>query len=166
MKSIVVHTVSYMVVGTFAFNFLNYAEGFAAPELACWMRPADDPWIMIGPMFQPLRGLIFGLAFLPIRDTLFGRRKGWLIIWWLLIALGILSTFSPAPGSLEGMVYTILPVNVSTYLEITVQSLLLSAGVFYWVQFAEKKWVSWGMGIAFTLTILLPLLGLITESIT
>jgi len=165
-KATVVHTVTYMLVGFFAFYFLNYTEGFAAPEMACWMRPTDDPWVMVGPLFQPIRGLIFGLAFFPIRETLFGRRYGWLIIWWLLIALGILSTFGPAPGSIEGMVYTILPVGISTYLEITVQSLLLSAGLYYWVQNIEKKWINWVMGIGFALTILLPILGLITGSVT
>jgi hypothetical protein len=162
LKTIIVHTVTYMLVGLFAFYLLNYTEGFAAPEMACWMRPTDDPWVMLGLLFQPIRGLIFGLAFLPIKDTLFGKKFGWLITWWLLIALGILSTFGPAPGSVEGMIYTILPVGVTTYLEVVVQALLLSGILYYWVNNPEKKWLSWVLGIAFGITLLLPIMGLLT----
>lgn len=165
LKTIVVHTVTYMLVGVLAFNLMDYSAGFAAPELACWMRQTDDPQIMLGPLLQPLRGLIFGLAFFPIREVLFGKKNGWLITWWLLIALGILSTFGPAPGSIEGLIYTILPVTISTYLEITIQSLLLAAGLFYWINHKDKKWLNWVFGITFTLTILMPILALITGNL-
>jgi hypothetical protein len=139
VKAPIVHTVTYILAGIPAFFIFNYAESFAAPELACWMRQTSDPIVMAGPLFQPIRGLIFALAFFPIRERLFGREHGWLVMWWLLVALGILSTFGPAPGSVEGLVYTILPVSVSTYLEIVVQSLSLSALLFYWVNNPNKR---------------------------
>jgi len=166
LKTIIVHTVTYMFIGLFALLFLNYSEGFAAPELACWMRQTNDPLVMIGPLFQPIRGVIFGLAFFPIRETIFGKKRGWLVLWWLLIALGILSTFGPAPGSVEGMVYTILPISITTYLEITLQALLLSALLYYWVNNPGKKWLNWMLGIAFFIVILLPILGLLSGSIS
>jgi hypothetical protein len=165
LKTIVVHTVTYMLVGLLAFTLLNYQEGFLAPELSCWMRPTDDPMVMTGPLFQPIRGLIFGLAFFPLREVLFKNRNGWLITWWILIALGILSTFGPAPGSIEGLVYTILPVRITTYLEVTVQSFLLSGLLYYWVNNREKKWLSWVLGIAFGLTLLMSVLGLLTRNL-
>ena len=127
IKTIVVHTVTYLAVGLLALLFLNYKEGFAAPEMACWMRQTTDPMVTAGPLAQPIRGVIFGLAFFPIREILFRKKYGWLITWWLLVALGILSTFGPAPGSVEGLFYTILPVSYRTYLEIGMQSFLLSA---------------------------------------
>ncbi len=91
--------------------------------------------VMAGPLFAPIRGLIFALAFYPLRETLFGRKKGWLIVWWLLVALGILSTFGPAPGSVEGMLYTVIPITqqLSGWLEVIPQALLLSVILFYWV---------------------------------
>jgi hypothetical protein len=165
-RTIVVHTVTYMLTGIFALFFLNYQEAFLAPELACWMRPVDDPRVMTGPLFQPLRGLIFGLAFYPIRESLFKKKWGWLITWWLLIALGVLSTFGPAPGSIEGMVYTILPVGITTYLEVVVQAFLLSAILYYWVNHPDMKWLNWVLGIAFALVILLPILGLLAGRMT
>jgi len=165
VKTIVVHTVTYMIVGLLALLFLNYSEGFAAPELACWMRQINDPVVTAGPLVQPVRGIIFGLAFFPIREVLFRKKYGWLITWWLLIALGILSTFGPAPGSVEGLVYTILPVSFKTYLEIGLQSFLLSVVLYIWVNNSEKKWLSWVLGIFFGLTIFLSVMGVITSGL-
>jgi len=162
-KTIVAHTVTYMFMGILALVFLNYAETFAQPEMASWMRQVDDPMVMAGPLFQPLRGLIFALAFYPLRQCLFGRKRGWLILWWLLVALGILSTFGPAPGSVEGMIYTLWPLldQISAWREIVLQALLFSAILVYWVDHPEKKWMNWVLGGLFFLIILFPILGLL-----
>ena len=48
--------------------------------LAGYMRPTTDRWVMAGPLFQPIRGVVFALAFYPLRSVLFGRKNGWLII--------------------------------------------------------------------------------------
>jgi len=80
-KTIVVHTVTYFVMGILAATVLNFAERFSRPEMACWMRQLGDPLIMAGPLFQPLRGLVFALAFYPLRESLFGKKNGWLILW-------------------------------------------------------------------------------------
>jgi hypothetical protein len=34
------------------------------------MRPMTDPLVIAGPLFQPLRGLVFALVFYPLRDCL------------------------------------------------------------------------------------------------
>lgn len=162
-KTIVVHTTTYFLMGLLAVSFLNYAERFARPEMICWMRPTDDPVVMAGPLFQPIRGLIFALAFYPLREILFGKQKGWLIMWWALVALGILSTFGPPPGSIEGMIYTVIPIpdQLTGLLEVVPQALLLSAILYYWVNHPEKKWLNWIMGVLFLITLLLPALGLL-----
>ena len=165
LKTIVVHTLTYLFMGILAYNFFNYAEAFTVPELACWMRPTSDPLVMAGPLFQPIRGLIFALVFFPLRDILFGKKFGWLIMWWILIALGILSTFGPAPGSIEGMIYTIVPLSIVTYLEVVSQALLLSGLLFYWIKNSDKKWLNWIMGIAFAIALILPLLGLLARDL-
>lgn len=162
LKAIVAHTLTYVFVGIPVFLIFNYTESFRAPEMACWMRPTSDPVIMAGPLVQPIRGLVFALAFFPIREILFGKKNGWLITWWLLVALGILSTFGPAPGSIEGMVYTILPVSIATYLEIVLQSFMFSILLFYWITNPDKKWLSWLMGAVFAILMLLVVVGLVT----
>jgi hypothetical protein len=163
IKTIAVHTTTYFLMGLLASSFLNYAERFAHPEMACWVRPLDDPIVMAGPLLQPVRGLIFALAFYPLREMLFGKKNGWLILWWTLVALGILSTFGPPPGSIEGLIYTRIPIpdQLIGWLEVVPQALLLSAILYYWVNHPEKKWLSWVMGVCLCIILILLTLGLL-----
>lgn len=160
-KAAIVHTVTYFIMGILAVNFLDYAEKFAKPEMACWMRSIDDPLVLAGVLFQPLRGLIFALVFYPFREMLFGKKLGWLNMWWALVGLGILSTFGPPPGSIEGMIYTRIPIadQLTGLLEVVPQSLLLSLLLTYWVANPAKKWLNWSLTIVFALVMLMPALG-------
>ena len=167
VRTIVVHTITYFLMGLLASTLLGYAEYFAAPWMACWMRQTDDPLVMAGPLFQPIRGLIFALAFYPLRGVLFDKKRGWLVMWWLLVALGILSTFGPAPGSVEGMLYTVIPISqqLTAWLEVVPQALLLSLILFYWVNHPEKRWLTWLLVAVFIVLLLMPALGLLVTSI-
>ena len=159
-----VHTTTYLVVGAVAFTILDYPTLFAEPSLQSLFRQTDDPWVMAGPLFQPLRGLLFGAVFYVLRDAFFGRTDGWLRIWLVLVVVGILSTFGPAPSSVEGLIYTTIPVRFQLgggLLEVLVQSLLLSVGVFYWVTHPEKRWLTWTLSGLFVIALLLPTLGLL-----
>jgi hypothetical protein len=162
VKTIVAHTVTYFAIGLLAFNLFDYAGLFAQPAMAGFFRRVDDPLIVAGPLLQPIRGALFALAFYPLRDIFFGRRYGWLILWWLLVALGILSTFGPSPGSVEGLIYT--RVSIADHLrglpEVLLQSLLLSTLLYYWVGHPGAKWLTWTMGVTFAIAVLLPVLGL------
>ena len=162
-KTMVCHTLTYFLMGALAAHFLNYAALMARPESG--MRPITDPWVMAGPLFQPIRGLIFALVFYPLRVCLFGRKNGWLLMGWMLVALGILSTFGPASGSLEGMIYIPVPVlsQLRGWLEVVPQALLLSALLCYWVNHPGKKWLNWLLGIAFLVMVALPVMGLLTR---
>ena len=161
LKTIAAHTVTYFVMGLLASNLLNYAAVFARPDMAALMRPLSDPLVMAGPLLQPIRGLIFALAFYPLREIFFGKKNGWLILWWVLVALGILSTFGAATGSVEGIIYSIIPVSILSYVEVVPQAFLLSAILFYWVNHPEKKWLNWVFGILFILIILMSSLGIL-----
>jgi len=161
--TIVIHTITYVLMGIMAASLLDYAEQFNRPELACWMRPVTDSMVMAGPLFQPVRGVIFALVFFPIREILFVKKGGWIIMWWILVGLGILSTFGPAPGSIEGMVYTVIPIHVQLagWLEVVPQALLLSVCLHYWVRHPHKRWLNWTLGVAFVIVLLFPVLGLL-----
>lgn len=162
VKAAAAHTISYMFMGILASTAMNYREAFAKPEVACYMRQLSDPMVMAGPLFQPIRGLIFALAFYPLRAVLFGVKRGWLVMWWLLVALGILGTFGPAPASLEGFLYTTWPVlgQMLGWIEVVPQALLLSVILWYWVDH-PKKWMNWVWGILLGITMILPALGLV-----
>lgn len=162
-RTMVCHTITYFVMGILAAHFLNYAALMARPDSA--MRPFTSPWVMAGPLFQPIRGMVFALVFYPLRSCLFGRKHGWLLMGWMLIALGILSTFGPASGSIEGMIYTPTPIlqQLRGWWEVVSQALLLSALLCYWVNHSEKKWLNWLLGTVFFIMMALPVLGLLTR---
>jgi hypothetical protein len=161
IKTIVVHTLTYFVMGILASTIFQYADLYRTGVLAGYMRPLTDPLVMAGPIFQPIRGLIFALAFYPLREILFARKYGWLVLFLELVALGILSTFAPAPASIEGIIYTRLPFpTLRDYAEIVLQAFLLSWLLFHWVNHPDKKWLSWVLGVAFAVVILFPALGL------
>ena len=161
-----VHTVTYFVVGILAFWLLDYAEFFARPDMAGIMRPTTHPLVMAGPLFQPLRGFVFALAVYPLREIVFARPRGWLVLWGLFVALGVVSTFGPAPGSIEGLIYTVIsvPHQLRGLVEVVVQTFLLAFGVVYLVNHPEKRWLNRLMMAAFAVAMLLPLAGLLAGS--
>ncbi len=161
LKTIVVHTVTYFIMGLLASSLLDYRAAFAEPITREYMRQVSEPIVALGPALQFTRGILFAIAFYPLREILFGRKNGWLITWLLLVMLGILSTFAAAPGSVEGLLYTKMPVGlqISGWAEIMTQALLLSAVLYYWVNHPEKKWIAWVLGIIFALAITFSILG-------
>jgi len=162
VKTVVTHSVTYIIMGLLASTILDYARFFAESDLNPMMRPTTDPLVMVGPLFQPLRGILFGIVFYLLRDPFFNKKNGWLVMWIALVAVGILGTFGPSPGSLEGMLYTVFPfwVHLRGLPEVLLQSLFLSVILFYWVNH-PRRWLSWVMGIAFFILMSFPVLGLL-----
>jgi hypothetical protein len=160
-KTAVCHALTYFIMGALAFNFLHYADTINKPDSG--MRPATSAWILFGPALQVVRGVLFASVFYPLRSLLFGRKYGWLLMSWILIAVGILGTFAAPGGSLEGFIYTTSPIatQMVSYLEVVPQALLLSALLCYWVNHPEKKWLNWVITIPFLIGIALPPLSLL-----
>lgn len=163
VKTIVTHSVTYFAMGLIFSDLFGYGHLFAETDLRFFMRPITDPMVMAGGLFQPIRGVLFGIVFYLLRDTFFGAKRGWLIMWIVLVLVGILSTFGPSPGSVEGMIYTILPLNVHLLglPEVLIQALVLSSILCYWVNHPEKRWISWLISVLFFIFMLLPVLGLV-----
>ena len=166
LKTIAVHTITYSFTGILAMTVFNYAELFAQPAMASWMRQTSDPIVMAGPLFQPIRGLVFALVFYPLREILFMKKNGWLLMWWILVGIGILSTFGPTPGSIEGMVYTTFPIRsqLNGWVEVVPQAFLLSAILCYWVKHPEKRWLNWTLSVLCILLLLMVILGLVVAN--
>jgi hypothetical protein len=167
-RTMVVHTVTYFLMGVLAYFALDYPTAFTRPEFACWMRPLSDPLIKAGPLFQPVRGLLFAGVLYLIRDSVFGRKRGWIVFAAVLIGLGILGTFGPAPGSLEGMIFTTIPLprQLAGYLEVVPQATLLACGTVHWAGHPGKRRLTAAWVAAFLLIIALSLLGLLVPVAT
>ncbi len=163
VKTIVTHTVTYFVFGVLALFVFDYARLFADTELRFVMRPTTDPLVMAAPLFQPIRGLLFAVLLSLLRETFFATRWGWLRLWLVLVVFGILGTPGPAPGSLEGMLFTKIPlwVQFKGLPEVVLQTLVFSWLLCYWVDHPDKRWLSWCLGVVFAVVCLLPALGLL-----
>lgn len=162
LKTIVAHTITYFLVGLAALTLFDYAAQFAEPTTAAYMRQTSDPIVALGPALQPIRGVLFAVVFYLLRDSLFGRKHGWLIMWAMLALLGIFSTFGPASGSVEGLIYTTIPASdqfSGGLLEVLTQSLLFAALLTYWVNHPQKRWLTWLLAIAFVLVLLMSIMG-------
>jgi hypothetical protein len=166
-KTAVVHTLTYFAIGLIAFSLFNYTARFADPALSSLMRRTDDPLVQAGILFQPIRGVLFGLVFYLLRDVLFRQKNGWLIMWITLVVIGIISTFGTAPGSIEGLIYTKVSFNSlwGGGVEVLLQSFLLSVLIYYWVKHPEKRWLNWVLGILFLIALILPALGLLARQV-
>jgi hypothetical protein len=163
IKTIVTHTVTYFIFGLLASTLFRYGSLYADTQLNLLMRQLNDPLVMAGPLLQPIRGALFGFVFFLLREIVFNRKRGWLVLWLVLLVIGILGTFGPTPGSLEGMIYTVLPISIQLLglPEVVLQALAMSVVLYYWVNHPGNKWLTWGMSIVFVIVLILPVLGLL-----
>ena len=159
------HIITYFFAGILAYGFLNYKDLFSSPPFSYFMRSPRDPIISLGPAFQIIRGGIFTIALWPFRKIVLQTKYGWLKLWGLLLGLSILSTASPAPGSIEGFIYTTLPVakQVIGYLELVPQTLLFSLMVYYWYQRQGKAWNAISI-ILVTVIVLMSITGFLIQA--
>ena len=89
IKTTLVHTVTYFVIGFLSFLFLDYSARYADPAVAVALRQTDHPMVAAGPLFQVLRGFLFGIVFYALRDLIFSKQRGWLTLWLVLLIVGI-----------------------------------------------------------------------------
>jgi hypothetical protein len=159
-RLIALHTVTYFLAGMVAVSLFDYEHLFASEGLAGFMRPTTDPVTALGPGLQWLRGLIFAVALWPFREVFLPPVRGWLRLWLLFVGLGILATFGPAPGSVDGFIYTRVPpaTQVMFMPELLVQSLLLSAGLWGWYR-KPVKVLNWIAAVLLALVFLMSIAG-------
>ena len=166
IKTAITHTVTYFIAGVAAYTLLDYPSLLATTDVGASFRSLRDPMVIAGPALQPVRGLLFGCVFYMLREPFFGAKKGWLAMWVVLASIGILGTFAAPPGSIEGVIYTELPMSLHLTMlpEVLVQSFALSWLLFQWVNHPARKWVNWAMGAAFVLVLLFSVLALVATA--
>jgi hypothetical protein len=133
-KAAVTHTLTYFIFGLIMSNLFRYERLFKQDVIRDFMRPIDSPYVLVGPFLQPLRGLLFAIALWPIRNLILEKRRGWLILWNILVMVGILSTPAAAPCSVEGALYSRLPLwyHLIGLPEIMLQTLTFSLVLVWW----------------------------------
>jgi hypothetical protein len=118
---------------------------------------------MASPLFQPIRAVLLAIVFYLLRDVLFSNRKGWLIMWCMLVVIGILTPFSASWGGIEGMIFFNLPLSdhIAGWPEVFSQTLLLSVILTYWVNHPKGKRLRAILWVGFILAMLLPIINLL-----
>jgi hypothetical protein len=133
-KAAVVQTITYFVFGLVMSNLFGYGRLFQQEIIRDFMRPVDSPYVFFGPLIQPIRGLLFAIGLWPIRKTILESKRGWLILWGIFIVFGILGTPAAAPSSLEGVIYSRLPLwyHLIGLPEMVLQTLAFSLILVWW----------------------------------
>lgn len=127
LKVTIAHVLTYIVCGMVFSQIFGYQNSLSDAG----MRDMNSIIVGLSPLFQIIRGLLFAIVLLMIRDVFMNKKYGWLKLWIILIILGIFNTPGPAPGSIEGFIY-LLPSNellnlqIGGMLEILIQTLTFS----------------------------------------
>lgn len=155
-----VHMITYFIAGILAVNLMDYETLFGSGGLEHYMHPTDAPIVALGPAMQLIRGLIFSVVLWPFCQVFLNNRRGWLKLWGLFLGLGIFSTFGPAPGSVDGVIYTQIPMDIQLKVlpELVFQSLLLSLGIWAWYHNPKRIW-NYIAGFLLTVILFLSIVG-------
>lgn len=153
------HMTAYFIAGLFAVVFMNYKQHYASASLSLLMRPLDSPWVAIGPLLQIVRGMIIGLALFPFRKIFLEEKNGALKLMLVIFGISFFSTIGPTPGSFEGYIYTVLPVqyHLLGIPEATIYTVLFSVFVVFWYRH-EKKYFT---VLSIIMTVLIALMSIL-----
>jgi len=103
------------------------------------------------------------LVLYPFRNVFLGGKYGWVYLWGLFFGLAILSCPEPAPGSIEGMVYTVIPVwlQIAFLPETVLQTLAFSFLIHLWQKRPDNKKISILFLILFIMVLAFSILGVL-----
>lgn len=128
LKTTGIHILTYILCGIIFSTIFSYNSLFSINGVEGFMKGVGGVSTLLGPLVQVIRGILFGVVLLLFKDTFMGKKYGWLKLWAILSIIGIINTPAPAPFSIEGIVYTKLPLefHLKVAPEILIQTLLFS----------------------------------------
>jgi hypothetical protein len=104
IKVVVTHVLTYTVCGMVFFKLNDYGEWIKKDFPFAW-RKNDSLIYRLAPVFQILRGILFGIVLLLIKDSIIDTNFGFLKLFAILAIVGIFNTYGPAEGSIEGFIF-------------------------------------------------------------
>ena len=134
------HVITYFICGVIFSQLMGYSEWWKQPVVCDYFRTFDGAASAAGPFIQIIRGLLFGFILIPLIDFI-KQKSGWLKLWVLFLGIGIIGAPAAAPGSIEGIVYSKLPLafHFVGLPEVCSQTLLFSVLVYRHLNSAEEK---------------------------
>lgn len=124
----IIHLLTYFICGLIFSKLFNYEYLFKLNNIKYFMRDAYSSASLIGILVQIIRGIILGFILICFKDNILKKKNAWLYLWLVFIGLGVICTPAASPGSIEGLIYTKLPLefHLKILLEIIIQPLLFS----------------------------------------
>lgn len=123
-----IHVLTYILCEGVFLVLFHYEEWYQQENIRSFMKPVGSSASLVGPVLQIVRGLLFGFILLLLKDSIIFKKHGWLKLWCIIAGIGIINTPGPAPCSIEGLIYTQLPLefHIKGASEILIQPLLFS----------------------------------------
>ena len=136
-----VHCLTYFLCGVIFSNLMNYSWWWQQPGVSDYFRDYGGTANALGPFVQVIRGLLFAFILLPFREFFKAKKNGWLFLWLLFLGIGIIGPMSAAPSSIEGVIYSKLPLafHFIGLPEVTIQTLLFSIFVCRYLNMTEEE---------------------------
>ncbi len=134
------HCITYFICGMIFSQVMDYSGWWKQPVVCDYFRDFDGMASAAGPFVQIGRGLLFGLVLILMKD--FVKEKfGWLKLWIVFLGIGIIGAPAAAPSSIEGAVYSKLPLafHLVGLPELCSQTLLFSLLIYRHLNPSEKK---------------------------
>jgi hypothetical protein len=159
------HMLTYFVAGLAALTLFDYASLYATTDLRLLMRPTDSPWVAAGPALQVIRGTMFGVVLWPLAERITSGWRGGLELFGLVVGLAVFGAAGPAPGSLEGFLFTTVPPEVQLLglPEVVVQTAAFSLLLSWWCR-KPARWLDVAAGIGIALVLVVSVLGVLAAT--
>jgi hypothetical protein len=133
----IIHLIAYTAI---AYGFLLYQQNLPESnriglDLYQQFRTLNITTIL----GQLLRGLAFGFVFYPFYDLVFERKGGKLLLFLSMWAVGLIGSVEPQPGSIEGVIYTIISLTEHTSVIIAIA---LQMAIFVGLAFGVENFIN------------------------
>ncbi len=154
------HTIAYFCAGIFALLIMDYKDLFSNSAISSFMLPTDTPIVALGPALQIFRGLIMAIVLLPLRKVIITEKNGFVKLWLLVLGFSVFSTFAAAMGSIDGFIYTNVPIieQILGYPEAFLWTTLFFGIVWALYKF-EKKAMNIAAIVLFSLVVFMSIMG-------
>ncbi|WP_020005021.1 hypothetical protein [Brachyspira innocens] len=168
IKVAVIHTLTYIVFGLLFSNLFDYTSVYDDPIIINFMRGFESPLTVIGPFLQPIRAIFIAIALFPIRRII-ASKLGWLIVWLIFICIGVIAAPISAPSSIEGIIYTQIPIkfHIISFPEVFIQTLAFS--LILWVAeiipHSEKEFSNREFLVKIFLSVIYTMFGIFLTSV-
>ena len=134
-KITIIHIITYVICGIIFMLLFDYQSTLSHAG----MRDTNSLIVGLSPVFQIVRGALFGIVLWLFRNSFINSKYGWLLIWVMIVIVGIFNTPSTAPGSIEYFIYyepvsELWNLDIGGMLEILTQTFLFSTISFFVVK--------------------------------